>query len=155
MKAAYRRVRSDSVFGIEPGAIVSCQLALGYASHTGIYVGQNCIVHLDGDGIVEMVTPERFLARFSGKNTARSIYVSASNGKVLVWPDAVQIALERIGDRYDYNPLTNNCHMFVLECLADSEQLAVWNRAQLFSALKLNLKQMEWLRWEWQKETYE
>ena len=55
------------------GSVVYCDLALSTVEHTGIYVGDNKIVHLDGSGLIEVVTPEKFLQRLDGWNTAMSI----------------------------------------------------------------------------------
>ena len=60
----------------EPGCVVYCDLALGYAEHSGIYVGDGEIVHLNGDGEIERVGAQEFLARLDGFNPAVSIYVS-------------------------------------------------------------------------------
>ena len=49
------------------GSIVYCNLAL-VAEHTGIYVGDNKIIHLNGSGLVEMVSAEIFCDRLHGRN---------------------------------------------------------------------------------------
>ena len=38
------------------GSIVYCDLAF-FVEHSGVYIGNNKIVHLDGSGYVEVVTP--------------------------------------------------------------------------------------------------
>ncbi len=36
------------------GSVVYCDLVAGFADHSGIYIGNNEIVHLNGDGWVEV-----------------------------------------------------------------------------------------------------
>jgi cell wall-associated NlpC family hydrolase len=55
------------------GSVVYCDLALT-TEHSGIYVGENQIVHLDGDGDIQIVSPDDFLARLDGFNLAMSSY---------------------------------------------------------------------------------
>lgn len=37
------------------GSVVYCDLLFGYAEHSGIYVGDDKIVHLDGSGLIEII----------------------------------------------------------------------------------------------------
>ncbi|WP_213073841.1 hypothetical protein [Acinetobacter sp. WCHAc060033] len=57
------------------GSVVYCDLTLGngIAEHTGIYIGNNEIVHLNRHGFIEAVSPKEFL---SGWTTGFNIYVS-------------------------------------------------------------------------------
>ena len=55
-----------------PGTPVYCNLAI-VVEHTGIYIGDNEIVHLNGDGNIETVSPQEFLARLDGDNPAKTI----------------------------------------------------------------------------------
>ncbi|HHJ4405166.1 TPA: hypothetical protein ACQJW0_005517, partial [Citrobacter freundii] len=43
------------------GGIVQCELLFGLAAHSGIYVGNGDIVHLDGDGTVIKSKAKGFL----------------------------------------------------------------------------------------------
>ena len=56
------------------GGIVQCELLFGLAAHSGIYVGNGDIVHLDGDGIVIRSNAREFLDRLDGWNSAISVY---------------------------------------------------------------------------------
>ena len=99
------------------GSVVYCDLALSTAEHTGIYVGDNKIVHLDGSGLIEVVTPEKFLQRLGGWNTAMSIYISC-HGKHAVGSDRVAArALSMVNRRRRYNVIFDNCHQFTTGCL--------------------------------------
>ena len=55
------------------GGIVQCELLFGLAAHSGIYVGNGDIVHLDGDGIVIRSNAREFLDRLDGWNSAISV----------------------------------------------------------------------------------
>ena len=63
----------DKVSSPAIGSMVYCDLIT--AEHSGIYIGKGKIVHLDGEGIIEAVSPDLFLERLDGLNTAISIYV--------------------------------------------------------------------------------
>ena len=56
------------------GGIVQCELLFGLAAHSGIYVGNGDIVHLDGDGTVIKSKAKGFLDRLDGWNSAISVY---------------------------------------------------------------------------------
>ena len=56
------------------GSVVYCNLAV-VAEHTGIYVGNNKIVHLNGNGRIEKVSAESICERFHGKNPAFTIFL--------------------------------------------------------------------------------
>ena len=48
------------------GAIVYCGIA-GVLDHTGIWLDDNTIVELDGNGLIKPISSQRFLAERSGK----------------------------------------------------------------------------------------
>ncbi|ELT0935742.1 hypothetical protein R7Y08_004580 [Enterobacter roggenkampii] len=56
----------DTVDEPATGGIVWCELAGGYATHSGIYIGNNRIVHLSGDGEVLCSDRKGFMARLDG-----------------------------------------------------------------------------------------
>lgn len=102
----------------KPGCVVYCDLALGYAEHSGIYVGDGEIVHLSGDGEIEQVGAREFLARLDGFNPAISIYVSCDEN---AFPQGgrriAQRALAQVGRWRDYNVIMDNCHQFSSGCV--------------------------------------
>lgn len=108
----------DTVSNPAIGSVLYCDIVFGLASHSGIYIGENTIIHLDGDGTVTTATPNEFLDRLEGINTAMSIYVSCSD-TVAVGSDAVALrSIEAIGNKRDYNLLFDNCHQFTAGCLS-------------------------------------
>ena len=64
----------DTVDEPARGGIVWCELAGGYVTHSGIYTGNNRIVHLSGDGEVLCSDRKGFMARLNGLNPAMSVY---------------------------------------------------------------------------------
>lgn len=99
------------------GSVVYCDLAGGHAEHSGIYVGHRQIVHLDGSGLIETVSPAQFLERLSGANIAITIYVSCRGPDPVGSPIVAQRAKSKIGSRRQYNLLRDNCHQFSSGCL--------------------------------------
>lgn len=106
-----------------PGAIVRCVLAQSL-DHTGIFVGDNRIIHRDGDGFLAEVEPEVFLDRLSGANNATIISVICdATGKPLANSKAADFARKALSDSNEnsgYNLFTKNCHQFCLDCWTKS-----------------------------------
>ena len=103
---------------IEPvrGSVVYCDLACT-VEHSGIYVGHNRIVHLDGNGAVELVSRSEFLGRLGGLNPAMSIYVSSAGTNAVGSAQVASRALAMVGGQRKYNVLLDNCHQFTSGCL--------------------------------------
>ncbi|MEI1744992.1 lecithin retinol acyltransferase family protein [Acinetobacter baumannii] len=101
----------------EIGSVVYCGLLCNAFDHSGIYVGRNRIVHLDGSGRIEKVSPQEFLNRLDGLNLGVSIYVSCKDGKPVGSKLAAKRAREKVGTRINYSFHSNNCHMFTSGCL--------------------------------------
>jgi cell wall-associated NlpC family hydrolase len=98
-------VIKDKVRSLSPGTVLYCDLPIG--EHSGIYIGDNQIVHLNGDGDIESVSPKKFLDRLGGNNVfAISIYASC-NHNIYITGVGSSFAAERakkmIGSRRDYN----------------------------------------------------
>ena len=99
------------------GSVVYCNLAV-VAEHTGIYVGRNKIVHLNGNGRIEKVSAESFCERLGGKNPAFTIFCPTDGqGKPFGDKLVAEYALNCVGRVVDYNPAFNNCHCFTASCL--------------------------------------
>jgi len=103
----------DSVTPV-PGSVVYCDLACGYMEHSGIYVGNNRIAHLNGQGHIELVTPEEFIAGTSAIN----IYVSCHDSVAAGYHSVAQRAKLLIGHQREYNFIMDNCHQFTSGCLS-------------------------------------
>ncbi|MDP3007725.1 MAG: lecithin retinol acyltransferase family protein [Methylococcales bacterium] len=130
------------------GSLVYCDIVTGYAEHSGIYVGKRRIVHLNGDGLIESVSPQEFIGRLSGFNTAMSIYVSCYETKAVgsyIVADRARIA---VGKKRDYSLIFDNCHQFSAGCLAgdfDNSCNFMW---MLKDESKKHLNSNSWRIWD-------
>lgn len=109
----------DKVDEPEPGCVVYCDLALGFIEHSGIYVGDNTIIHLTKEGIVERCTPKEFMQG----TTARNIYVGCFNKWPAGSPEIARRAID-YADKVkwrDYGLVLNNCHIFSEYCVTGRE----------------------------------
>lgn len=127
------------------GSIVYCDLAFGYAEHSGVYIGDNRIVHRNGKGEVEVVSSRGFLAN----TTAITIYVSCdSNGQAVGDEEVALQAVSQIGQVGDYELLGENCHQFCSYCLTGDS----CNSTSLLSFLKYDAKHYinatQWRAWD-------
>ncbi|MBH0074774.1 hypothetical protein I6F48_04235 [Pseudoalteromonas sp. SWYJ118] len=101
------------------GSILYCYLYGGVCEHSGIYVGNNEIVHLNGDGLVEKVNSKKFRKRLEGKNIATHIYVSCKGLTAVGSRKAGEIAIKLIGKQYNYSITNFNCHAFTALCFEE------------------------------------
>lgn len=102
----------DKVRPVE-GSILYCDLAFGYAEHSGVYIGDGRIVHLNGQGKVEVVSPSEFIEG----TTAMNIYVSCRNEYAVGCDFTADRARQAIHDKRNYNVLLDNCHQFSAGCI--------------------------------------
>lgn len=107
-------VCKDMVKPLE-GSIVFCKLANEF-EHSGVYIGNGLIVHLDGNGEIEIVTPRKFLQRLDGYNPSISIYVSCIDKQPIRSRKIANRAKKRVG-KNGYSLLSNNCHKFTSSCI--------------------------------------
>lgn len=124
----------DNATTINPadGMIVCCGI---YHSliHTGIWTNDG-IVELSGEGLVRLVSPQRFIAQRSGD----CIYgLATSTAMPLSDPLLAERALKQVFTYRDYHLIRNNCHRFVAECL----QLNQLEDVIMFSDLNSRLSQ--------------
>lgn len=116
---------------------IPCSSVLGLnVEHTGIYVGNNEIIHRSGEGYLEKVTPKIFLERLNGKNCAISVYVSCHGDESLYIDDSYLRAINALSDinHSGYDILNKNCHHFTRYCLTgDDDQ---WGLDFTFSSLQ-------------------
>ncbi|MEZ8025438.1 lecithin retinol acyltransferase family protein [Vibrio sp. 1F255] len=127
------------------GSIVYCKLAFGQIEHSGIYVGNDQIIHRNGKGVIEQVSSRQFVNSLS----AITIYVSCgTNGHAVSCETAARLAESSLGNTLDYSLLNKNCHQFCCYCLNGD-----WsNELALFSQLKkeahIFLKATQWRAWD-------
>jgi hypothetical protein len=119
--------------------------------HSGVYVGDDEIVHRDGGGYLALVSPKEFIERLDGWNAAISIYVSCRGENPVGSDTAAERALEALHDpqHYGYNLLTKNCHQFCQYCLTGEEKgFADCTFTSLQNALVGMYGLSEWRVWD-------
>lgn len=129
------------------GSVLYCDLAL-VAEHSGIYVGQGKIAHLDGSGEIEIVTARQFLKRLGGLNPASSIYVSCNEEVAVGVSRVAHLARAMVGGELDYNVILNNCHQFASGCITgnfDNADNFLW---MLKRTAEKELNATNWRVWD-------
>ncbi|WP_085297566.1 hypothetical protein [Cognaticolwellia mytili] len=125
----------DTVQKVAPeiGAIVCCGVG-GVLDHTGIWVGDNTIIELDGNGLIKPVSPRRFTDDRSGKG----IFIACDSlGKPLSSELSAQNAIEKIYQQQDYHLFDNNCHQFIWQCFQPNAETIT-----TFKSLSVNIAQL-------------
>ncbi len=119
------------------GCIVCCGIG-GVFEHTGIWVGDNTIVEMDGNGLIKPVS----MKRFTEDRTGRNIFVACdSKGKPLTLENAAMNAIEKIFLCEAYDIIKNNCHKFVWQCFTNkNEKLTTFKMLNEKIALFFNRK---------------
>jgi len=110
----------DKVSEPEVGGIVYCDLALGLAEHSGIYLGNGEIMHRNSNGLICTVSPRKFLDGTPGI----SIYTSCHDTRATGWAGAAEQAkyYQKHRNRDGYALLWRNCHIFSSACLTCNEE---------------------------------
>jgi len=130
------------------GSIVLCDLVFG-EFHSGVYIGDHEIVNLEGDGSIEIVTPEGFLNRIGGLTNAKAIYVSCDEvGDPVGKKSIATRALTKVGSYRDYHLLFDNCHQFTSGCITGNFENADNFTWMLKMTVKQHLGAVNWLLWD-------
>lgn len=129
-----------------PGSVVYCKLLT--AHHSGIYLGDGRIAHLNGDGMIESVDAGEFINRLDGFNTAMQIYVACKDGVAVGCAKVAERASRMLGQRRNYNLILDNCHQFAAGCLTGDFE----NPINFFWMLKDTTKEVlgseAWRPWD-------
>ncbi|CAK1701733.1 LRAT domain-containing protein [Vibrio crassostreae] len=127
------------------GSIVYCDLAFGYAEHSGVYMGNGRIIHRNGKGLIEAASIRQFLA----DTTALSIYVSCNaQGRAVGNESTVQIAGAMLDVQTDYSLLNENCHQFCSHCLSGDIFSNTFTLTQLKRDALLHIQASQWRVWD-------
>jgi phage gp37-like protein len=133
----------DSVQPV-PGSVVYCDFHIGFTEHSGIYIGDNKIVHLNGRGYIRAVSPFVFLKN----TTASNIQVCCRDEFAVGSEEVAQRARSMVGKFHGYDMTSNNCHKFVVGCLTGSFE----NPHYLLRSLKPKAEQIlhgnTWRLWD-------
>ncbi|WP_052107747.1 hypothetical protein [Clostridium novyi] len=142
----YDRDHNKTIFIPSEGCIVYCKL--GPAEHTGICINRNCIVELNGDGLIREVTAEQFLDD-SWFRTGINIFIACDeNGKVLHDYRISERALNMLGSTRDYNIILDNCHQFTCGCILgdfENSNNFFWMVEDTISKEMNNGKPIKWI----------
>lgn len=132
---------------VEPvrGSVLYCDLFLGYAEHSGIYIGNGLIIHKNCKGAIEIVTPEQFI---SG-TTALSIYVSCFDNSAIGLEQIALRAESLLNHQQEYNFITRNCHQFCSYCLTGDKENYNISLALLKNESANILNSNEWRAWDY------
>jgi len=102
----------------EIGSLVCCGIG-GLLDHTGIWVGEDSIIELDGNGLIKPISVQRFTKERSGNN----IFIACdSNATPLASVSAANRAQEQVFQYRDYHLLENNCHQFIWQCFKPNDK---------------------------------
>ncbi|HIF9122578.1 TPA: lecithin retinol acyltransferase family protein [Photobacterium damselae] len=126
------------------GSIVYCDLLLGYAEHSGIYIGNDQIVHKNRHGIIESVSSKDFIEN----TTAISIYVSSYKGNASGSVVSAWRAESQIGIHDEYSFYRYNCHQFCSYCISGDLDNYDISLMQLKTNSKNNIDIDDWLVWD-------
>jgi hypothetical protein len=125
------------------GSIVYCNLGLA-CEHTGIYVGNNQIVHLNGNGMVELVSPKEFCNRLQGLNPVFTIFCMIDDcGSVPDDVDCAKRAMTMVGKKKQYSLVSNNCHNFTAYCMTGKDCFCN-SFSELYLLLKKKYGRIHW-----------
>lgn len=112
---------------LTPGCPVAVRLAVAL-EHTGIYIGNDRVVELNGDGSINAITTKQFIQGgyrpsdgiiSSSIRTGNCLYVPHYN-ETIHYEKSVQRAMELVKEYKNgihYNILNNNCHMLTGYCI--------------------------------------
>ncbi|MCS7460829.1 lecithin retinol acyltransferase family protein [Paenibacillus doosanensis] len=134
----------------ETGSIIYTELAFGAAEHSGIYLGYNRVIHLNGQGYIEEVSLHEFTGHITTFN--HEIYVPCYSDMDLAvsFPSAAGRAIDKIGSTRDYNVILDNCHQFCAGCVTDDFN----NSCNFLWMLKDLVREkhgssVTWRKWDW------
>ncbi|GAB6427684.1 hypothetical protein bcgnr5378_07040 [Bacillus cereus] len=134
------------------GSMVYCML--GPVEHSGIYIGQGYIAHLNGNGEIEVVSPKRFTDHVTTLNT--DIFIPMDNDDYPIGDSEIAFrAIEMVGEERNYNFLMDNCHQFSAGCITgDFENASNFLFLVKHDFSKTMEQDSRWGRWKWEEEPY-
>ena len=130
-------IDKNNITKVKPkvGAIVCCGIG-GILDHTGIWVGDDTIIELDGNGLIKPISSNRFIKERSGKQ----IYILCDSlGEPLAIESVAKNAIEQIYQCIDYHLVDNNCHQFVWQCFNSSTTKKNSTQVSTFKQLNIQL----------------
>ncbi|WP_286235546.1 hypothetical protein [Thalassotalea sediminis] len=116
----------------EIGSLVCCGIG-GLLDHTGIWVDDDTIIELDGEGLIKPIS----LARFTKERSGNQVFIACdSSAKPIACEYAAERAISQIYQYRDYHLIENNCHQFIWQCFSPNGE-----KITTFKSLNLKLAQ--------------
>lgn len=140
---------------VAPGTLVICALAKSVTHHSGIWLGDDTIAELDGNGNYRAISLEHFIHGDEGEHWRTGSFAYAacdSNGNALGSEKVAACARTFLGKKTNYTLDANNCHRFSAACHNGGNAETGSRLLETFSIGKLvdyvralhNLKKISW-----------
>lgn len=140
---------------VAPGTLVICALAKSVTHHSGIWLGDDTIAELDGNGNYRAISLEHFIHGDEGERWRTGSFAYAacdSNGNALGSEKVAACARTFLGKKTNYTLDANNCHRFSAACHNGGNAENGSRLLETFSIGKLlahvralhNLKKISW-----------
>ena len=114
-----KNIFKDNSISLKQGAIVFCKLA-GEFEPTGIFIGDNQIIELNGDGYIKKVSINEFL-NSSLIRTGLDLYTFVDKDNDLLYSYSFYLnAKDILNSRRNYNVAFDNCHQFTSGCITNN-----------------------------------
>ena len=107
-----------NLYEVPPGAVVACEI-FHLFEHTGIYLGDDVIVELQGTGLVRAISSHRFL---DGRSGEELLVACNSRKEVISSEEIAKRASAKIYTFETYDLLQNNCHRFTYACVSGKSE---------------------------------
>lgn len=131
------------------GSLLYCELGFGTMEHSGIYVGNNKVIDLDGKGNIKRVNFKEFTSHITTVDT--EIWVPCdSDDNPIGLSYAANRAVEMLGETRNYNLILDNCHQFSSGCITGDFENAdnfLWMVKDTFK--KQFGSSVNWKQWKW------
>lgn len=107
-----------NLYEVPAGAVVACEI-FHLFDHTGIYLGDDVVVELQGSGLVRAISSNRFL---DGRSGEELLVACNRRGEVIFAPEVAARASAKIYTFETYDLLQNNCHRFTYACVSGKSE---------------------------------
>lgn len=114
------RSRFNDRSKIKVGSVIACDLAYGIIDHSGIYVGNNEVIELNGNGLIRKISIEEFIR--DGKiRTGENIHTATWKNESISCAQWAYNAEKLLNEPVNYHLALCNCHNFIFTCISEGE----------------------------------